>query len=66
MGKAMSNRVNPHNDLCKGQLSVSLTPVKPMTEGFTMLKGCKPCGDLAVRKPGRRFYKTHKPYREGR
>jgi hypothetical protein len=66
MGKDMSNRVNPHKDLCKGQPSVSLIPVKPMAEGFTMLKGCKPCSDLAVRKPGIRLYKTHKPYREGR
>jgi len=55
IGKAMSNRVNPHKDLCKGQPSVSLIPVKAMTKGFTMLKGCKPCGDLALRKPGSRL-----------
>jgi hypothetical protein len=50
MGKDMSNRVNPHKDLCKGQLSVSLIPVKPMTAGFTMLKGYKPSSDLKTRK----------------
>ncbi len=50
MGKAMSNRVNPHKDLCKGQPSVILIPVKPMTVGFTMLKGYKPSSDLKTRK----------------